>query len=146
MSHAKSNCSLVALTYWYPMIIAQTNRTNTLLMMLKKVETWQKYSSSTKCWHKSFFCPIWTIPNKCPVNICFSTRRTTWSMSLEWHLSLCHFLFETPSPMRHSWWVLFACTPYICLFSLFSKRICANEKAESLKITFFPTTEFISNF
>ena len=54
---------------------------------------------------KIFFCPIWAIrkTNAQPVNICFSTIWTTWSLSLEWHLSLCHFLFDTSSPMRHSW-------------------------------------------
>ncbi len=90
---------------------------------------------------KNLLLPNQAIRNKCPVKICFSTRWKTSSLSLEWH----HFLFDTSSPMRHSWWVLFACTQDICLFSLFSKRICAKEKAESLKITFLPKTEFISN-
>ncbi len=134
MSHTKSNCSLVALSYWHPrasvvvvvmMIIAQT----LCWWCLKRLRL-DKSIILHKVLKQIFFCPIWAIRNKCPVNICFSTRWTTCSLSLdlEWHLSLCHFLFDTPSPMRHSWWVLFAGTRDICLFSLFSKRICAKRK------------------
>ena len=141
-----AQCGASGGDYWKESIgrMFSVSSVDLILGHVQRVETRQKYNPP-----QSVFLSIRSGRNKFPVNICFSTK---WS--LEWHLSLGHFLFDIRSEPRATLLMsLLACTRdnfwhahetllmgFLHVLEIFvsspcSKRISAKEKAESLIIT-----------